>query len=267
MVALHPISTTISTAPPGADQRGSPQLSARRPATVITGLLRHEHPLLLELSPGDPDEQGAPGGRIACAGNPRFITGLKNSLQLISSLIRMRSAKVSAPETRRARPGNPARPAGRAEIHSLLQDIPPEGNIDLVQSVGNLCQHLRSTYHADISLNTSGTIPLNAAHATGLSDHHQRACDQCVEDAGERPSCRSLSLQREKTCSSRSSDKAASEAATLPGEFTAAQAEGLRAARRQGHGQGLQWRAHRSGSCRTAASMRNRRPLKELLRS
>lgn len=94
---------------------------------------------------------------------------LKNSLQLISSLIRMRSAKARELETRETVREILVDLQAVAEIHSLLQDLPPEGNIDLCQSLENLCQHLRATYRSDIRLQTAGSVPVNAAHATGLS--------------------------------------------------------------------------------------------------
>ena len=94
---------------------------------------------------------------------------LKNSLQLISSLIRMRSAKAGNPETKETVQQILVDLQAVAEIHSLLQDLPPEGRLDLCESLAKLCDHLRSTYGSDIRLHTEGAVPVDAAHATSLS--------------------------------------------------------------------------------------------------
>ena len=94
---------------------------------------------------------------------------LKNSLQLISSLIRMRSANLKEAGARKAVDEILVDLQSVAKIHSLLQNVPGQGHIDLAESLTLLCEHLRATYRVDITLSCTGTLPVNAGHATGLS--------------------------------------------------------------------------------------------------
>ena len=94
---------------------------------------------------------------------------LKNSLQLISSLIRMRSASVKDAAARKTVEEILVDLQAVAKIHSLLQNVPGQGHIDLADSLTLLCEHLRATYRVAIDLECAGTIAVNAAHATGLS--------------------------------------------------------------------------------------------------
>lgn len=94
---------------------------------------------------------------------------LKNSLQLISSLIRMRSANLKDAAARKTVDEILVDLQSVAKIHSLLQNVPGQGHIDLAESLTLLCDHLRATYRVDIALQCAGTIPVNASHATGLS--------------------------------------------------------------------------------------------------
>lgn len=94
---------------------------------------------------------------------------LKNSLQLISSLIRMRSANLQDAAARKTVDEILVDLQSVAKIHSLLQNVPGQGHLDLAESLTLLCDHLRATYRADIHLQCAGTIPVNASHATGLS--------------------------------------------------------------------------------------------------
>lgn len=94
---------------------------------------------------------------------------LKNSLQLISSLIRMRSAHVKDEGARKTVEEILVDLQSVAKIHSLLQNVPGQGHIDLAESLTLLCDHLRATYRVDINLQCAGTVPVNASHATGLS--------------------------------------------------------------------------------------------------
>ena len=94
---------------------------------------------------------------------------LKNSLQLISSLIRMRSANLKDAAARKTVDEILVDLQSVAKIHSLLQNVPGQGHIDLAESLTLLCDHLRSTYRVDLEVQCAGTIPVNASHATGLS--------------------------------------------------------------------------------------------------
>jgi two-component sensor histidine kinase len=94
---------------------------------------------------------------------------LKNSLQLISSLIRMRSAKYSDPMIKAVVDDITSDLRAIAEVHSLVQTASSLGEVDIAHTVETLCSHLRKTYRAEVSCDTAGPIVISATHATSLS--------------------------------------------------------------------------------------------------
>jgi two-component sensor histidine kinase len=94
---------------------------------------------------------------------------LKNSLQLISSLIRMRSAKYTDPLLKEVVTDITSDLQAIAEVHSLVQTASSLGEVDIAHTVETLCNHLRKTYRADINCDAAGPIIINATHATSLS--------------------------------------------------------------------------------------------------
>jgi two-component sensor histidine kinase len=94
---------------------------------------------------------------------------LKNSLQLISSLIRMRSAKFSDPQLREIVKEITNDLKAVAEVHSLVQDASKPGTVDIAQTIKTLCEYLHTTYRADMICKSTSSVIINANHATALS--------------------------------------------------------------------------------------------------
>jgi two-component sensor histidine kinase len=94
---------------------------------------------------------------------------LKNSLQMISSLIRMRSAKFTDPALKEVVNEITNDLKAVAEVNSLVQAASTLGTVDIAQTVKTLCEYLRRTYHAEIDFKSAGPIVINANHATALS--------------------------------------------------------------------------------------------------
>ena len=94
---------------------------------------------------------------------------LKNSLQLMSSLIRMRSAKYTDPMLREVVNDITSDLRAIAEVHNLVQTASSFGEVDIASATKTLCSHLRRTYHAEISCDAAGPIIISATHATSLS--------------------------------------------------------------------------------------------------
>jgi two-component sensor histidine kinase len=94
---------------------------------------------------------------------------LKNSLQLISSLIRMRSAKFTDPQLKEIVNEITNDLKAVAEVHSLVQGASKQGTVDIAQTIRTLCEFLHTTYHADMTCKASSSVIINANHATALS--------------------------------------------------------------------------------------------------
>jgi two-component sensor histidine kinase len=94
---------------------------------------------------------------------------LKNSLQLIGSLIHMRSRKFSDPAWQQETTAILNDLRAVADVHALLQAAPGTDTIDVAEVTRVLCEQLADTYHADIKHRSSGPIPVAGSHATGLS--------------------------------------------------------------------------------------------------
>jgi two-component sensor histidine kinase len=94
---------------------------------------------------------------------------LKNSLQLISSLIRMRSAKFTDPQLREVVSEITNDLKAVAEVHSLVQGASKPGTVDIAQTIKTLCEYLHSTYRAEMTCNSTSSVIINANHATALS--------------------------------------------------------------------------------------------------
>ena len=97
---------------------------------------------------------------------------LKNSLQLISSLIRMRSAKFTDPQLREIVNEITNDLKAVAEVHSLVQGASKPGTVDIAQTIKTLCEYLHTTYRADMTCKS---------HVFG---HHQ--CQSCDSPVGHR---------------------------------------------------------------------------------
>lgn len=94
---------------------------------------------------------------------------LKNSLQLISSLIRMRSAKFTDPQLREIVNEITNDLKAVAEVHSLVQGASTPGTVDIAQTVKTLCEFLHTTYQVNMACKSSSSVVINANHATALS--------------------------------------------------------------------------------------------------
>jgi two-component sensor histidine kinase len=94
---------------------------------------------------------------------------LKNSLQLISSLIRMRAAKFTDPQLKEIVNEITNDLKAVAEVHSLVQGASKPGTVDIAQTIRTLCEFLHTTYGADMTCRSSSSVIINANHATGLS--------------------------------------------------------------------------------------------------
>lgn len=94
---------------------------------------------------------------------------LKNSLQLISSLVRMRSAKFTDPQLREIVNEITNDLKAVAEVHTLVQGASKPGAVDIARTIKTLCEYLRTTYHANITCRSATSAIIDANHATALS--------------------------------------------------------------------------------------------------
>jgi two-component system response regulator len=113
---------------------------------------------------------------------------LKNSLQLISSLIRMRSAKFTDPTVTEVVSEITNDLKAVAEAHSLMQGASTPGTLDIAKTVRSLCAYLRSTSHVEIACKAPTSIIIHANHATALSVIVNELVTNAIKHGGGRVS-------------------------------------------------------------------------------
>ncbi len=146
---------------------------------------------------------------------------LKNSLQLMGSLIRLRARKFQDPALKQSITEILADLQAVAEVHSLLQSMPPGEQIDLGRTIETLCDHLRTSYGAEIVVYIRSHIPVDTKHATGLSIITNELVTNAIKHGGKRVSvscdvkdgAMQLSVQNEQ--------------GALPADFTPGEAGGF----------------------------------------
>lgn len=94
---------------------------------------------------------------------------LKNSLQLIGSLIHMRSRTYSDPAWQQEVTEILHDLRAVADVHALLQAATGTDAVDIAEASAALCRQLADTYHAEIKHHAKGKLMVAGSHATGLS--------------------------------------------------------------------------------------------------
>jgi two-component sensor histidine kinase len=94
---------------------------------------------------------------------------LKNSLQMLSSLIRMRSSGYDDPQTRAAIADITSDLQAVAEVHAVLQNAPNDKFFDFGSLLQGICGHFRRLYQSDIAYAPGGPVNIAASNATALS--------------------------------------------------------------------------------------------------
>lgn len=111
---------------------------------------------------------------------------LKNSLQLIGSLIHMRTKQKAdfAWKNEVTEILNDLRAV--AHVHALLQATPGSDTVDIAEAARVLCGQLAETYHAEITYTGNQRIDVAGAHATGLSIIINELVTNAVKHGGGR---------------------------------------------------------------------------------
>jgi two-component sensor histidine kinase len=94
---------------------------------------------------------------------------LKNSLQLISSLINMRARKLDDPELRSVVNEITHDLKAVAEVHTLAHNASAVGTIDICKTVGTLCSYLDNRDGKHVVYRSDCPVIIDANHATALS--------------------------------------------------------------------------------------------------
>lgn len=94
---------------------------------------------------------------------------LKNSLQMLSSLIRLRSSRYVNPATREAIAEITSDLQAVAEVHTLLQNTPSAKAIEFGVLIEGICSQFRRLYRSDITIIPVRTVSISSNHATPLS--------------------------------------------------------------------------------------------------
>jgi two-component sensor histidine kinase len=94
---------------------------------------------------------------------------LKNSLQMLSSLIRLRSSRYDDPTTREAVAEITSDLQAVAEVHTVLQNSPSEKTIELRTLLQGICSHFRRLSHSDITFTPGQPVSVSSNYATPLS--------------------------------------------------------------------------------------------------
>ena len=94
---------------------------------------------------------------------------IKNSLQLISSLMQLRSRKTEDTAYQNAVRDVTAQLMALAETYRFVQTSTALETVDAVKSIRGLCKHLEGTYGIPITVAASGPAVVHANHASALS--------------------------------------------------------------------------------------------------
>ncbi|MFO1091527.1 MAG: histidine kinase dimerization/phosphoacceptor domain -containing protein [Hyphomicrobiales bacterium] len=94
---------------------------------------------------------------------------LKNSLQMIVSLLRLRGRKHEDPKVQEAITDITNNLIAVAEAHRLVHSAATLETVDLVETLKGLCSHLHQTYGTVIDCPSEAPVLIDAAHASTLS--------------------------------------------------------------------------------------------------
>lgn len=94
---------------------------------------------------------------------------IKNSLQLISSLMQLRSRKTEDAAYQSAVREVTSQLMALAETYRFVQSATTLETVDAVKSIRGLCRHLKTTYGIPIRVAAKGPAIIHANHASALS--------------------------------------------------------------------------------------------------
>lgn len=94
---------------------------------------------------------------------------LKNSLQMLSSLIRMRSSKYDDLETQQAIAEITSDLQAVAEVHTVLQNAPSDKTIEFGMLLQGVCGQFRRLYQCNVRLAPGQPVSISSSNATALS--------------------------------------------------------------------------------------------------
>jgi two-component sensor histidine kinase len=94
---------------------------------------------------------------------------IKNSLQMISSLIHMRSRKIDDEGYHRAVEDMTSQLTAVAETYRFVQSSASLDRVDITKTLMGLCAYLQKTYETRVELEPSSPLLVDAAHATTLA--------------------------------------------------------------------------------------------------
>ena len=147
---------------------------------------------------------------------------VKNSLQLMSSLMHIRARKSDDPAFRAAAKDLTSQLTALAETYRFVQSAKSLEAVDAAVTLQGLCRHLEDTYGVSISVDAKPPLAISRQSRHGLRGDRQRAGHQCHE-AWRRPG-EGVAVRRLVTrCSSSSS----SDRGQLPDGFNVDEQKGF----------------------------------------
>jgi two-component sensor histidine kinase len=94
---------------------------------------------------------------------------MKNSLQMISSVVRLRARKSDQPEVRAELDQVAAQLRALAEVQNLLQVSDRTGEVDLGDVLVRLCDRIEASHAQDIRFAAGGKVPIDAGDAARVA--------------------------------------------------------------------------------------------------
>jgi two-component sensor histidine kinase len=94
---------------------------------------------------------------------------VKNSLQLLTSLMQVRARKTKDPAYKEAVREVTNQLMALAETYRFVQSARTLGTADAAATIEGLCRHLAETYDVNIDVETATPVIINASHSTALA--------------------------------------------------------------------------------------------------
>lgn len=94
---------------------------------------------------------------------------VKNSLQLVTSLMQVRARKTNDPAYKEAVREVTNQLAALAETYRFVQSAKVLGTADAAGTIDGLCRHLAETYGVAIEVEAASPVIVNASHSTALT--------------------------------------------------------------------------------------------------
>ncbi len=94
---------------------------------------------------------------------------VKNSLQLLTSLMQVRARKTENPAYKEAVREVTNQLAALAETYRFVQSARTLGTADAAGTIDGLCRHLAETYGVTIEVEAASPVIVNASHSTALA--------------------------------------------------------------------------------------------------